>query len=288
VPALGRARLRFAGDADVGESPVWDPRDAVLYSVDLLRGTIHLDRTDADRESFSTGVVVGAIARTRAAGRLVVAAHDGFGYWDRTNGLEILEAVIDPAALRMNDAKVDPAGRIWAGSTAHDFEAGAGALHWWDGTRSRTVLGGLTLPNGIGWSPDGRTLYLVDSIPGVLMAYEYDAATASVSGGIRIFRTDRGVPDGLAIDGEGCIWLALWGAGEVLRLAPNGAPLARITVPATQPSSCAFGDEGDLFITSATRGLDAATLAGEPGAGGIYSFRTQVAGAPLTEFPACL
>jgi sugar lactone lactonase YvrE len=162
---------------------------------------------------------------------------------------------------RMNDAKCDALGRFWAGSNAMDFEPGRGLLHvlipdW----STRVLLDGLTLPNGMGWSADGRTFYLVDTMEGALDAFDHDPDGPTLTNRRRLLSilASDGLPDGLTVDASGCLWIALWGGAQVIRVSPDGDILDRLEMPVRQPSSCAFGGSSfdTLFVTSAGDGLD--------------------------------
>ena len=253
VEALGSAR------ADVGEGPHWDAEAELLWWVDLLAGLVHHIGLQSDRlGTWSLGRPVGAVVK-RASGGLVVADSRGFRYLgaDGSQGEEI--AVLG-AGQRMNDAKADPAGWLWSGSTALDFGAGQGGL--WvlqPDRRAEQVLDGLTLPNGLGWSPDGATFYLVDTLQGWLRAWDFSPGVG-ITGGARSiveFTDPTQVPDGLCVDAEGTIWLAIWGGSRLERYAADGTPLGTVRLPVVQPSSCTFGgpDLGTLLVTSARRGL---------------------------------
>jgi sugar lactone lactonase YvrE len=157
----------------------------------------------------------------------------------------------------MNDAKCDPAGRFWAGSTALDFETGRGALHVLRPDWSTDVVwDGFALPNGMGWSPDSHAFYLADSVAHAIYAFDFDVASGTPSAQRTLieFTEADGMPDGLCVDTDGCLWVAMWGGARVLRISPAGDVLGSIAMPVRQPSSCAFA--GDLLcVTSARDGL---------------------------------
>ena len=163
--------------------------------------------------------------------------------------------------VRMNDGACDPQGRFWAGTMAYDESPGAGTLYRLelDGSCT-TVLTGLTIANGIGWSPDGSTMYLNDSGTGCLEVFRFEMSTGAITNRRTLVRSDQPgvVPDGLTVDEEGGIWVALWGGGAVNRYAPDGSLLASLELPVERPTSCAFGgpDRATLFITTAREGLD--------------------------------
>jgi sugar lactone lactonase YvrE len=255
----GDIRTVVAMRTRVGEGPVWDAEARRLHWVDILAGDLHTTEPDTGRTTtISLPTLLGA-AVPRAAGGFVAAMEDGFAEVD-VDGTMRVRAHVLRDGVRMNDAKCDPTGRLWAGSTRIDFTPGEGALHvlepdW----TTRVVLHGLTLPNGLGWSPDGRTFYLVDSMEGVLWAFDTELASGTLGARRELvrFKESDGLPDGLCVDAAGCLWLAMWGGGRVLRIAPDGAVLEALDMPVVQPSSCAFGGAGldVLFVTSAAEGL---------------------------------
>jgi sugar lactone lactonase YvrE len=195
---------------------------------------------------------------------------------------------------RTNDAKPDPAGRLWLGRMALDHSVGHGSLYRLGRDLALTkVLEALTTPNGMAWSPDGRTMYFVESTSRVVTAYDFDPTTGAISDGRCFLRTGpeiglpaRAVPDGLTVDAQGLVWVAAWGGGCVLRVAPDGAVAGRVDLPVSQVSSCAFGgsDMADLYITTAREGFDEADAAREPVAGGLFRVRPGVPGLPPHRF----
>jgi sugar lactone lactonase YvrE len=256
VAVLVRAHAR------VGEGPMWDSERGVLHWVDILGQAIHTsDLSTGATTRLQLPTIVGAAAPSRDG--FVVASAEGFG-WAAENGTYEPRLSFLPDGVRMNDAKVDPLGRFWAGSCAMDFAEGRGALHVLDGDWTyRTVLEGISQPNGLDWSPDGSTFYLVDTVTRELLAFDVDLDSGEL--GTRRVLTRfgpevAGVPDGLCVDAQGCLWVAFWGGAQVLRLSADGAVLRTLAVPVAQPSSCAFiGPDLDLLcITSAREGLEPA------------------------------
>jgi sugar lactone lactonase YvrE len=266
--------------AELGEGPLWDARSGRLLWVDILRGEVHratVTRSGAlcERAPIVLHRHVGAIAPV-AGGGYVAAAGRGFVLFDEHGIAEVLGEP-EPAGggTRMNDGATDPHGRFWAGSMAYDETPGAGSLHRLelDGTVT-TVLRGLTISNGIDWSPDGGTMYLPDSGPGTVTAFSFDPATGDISQGREIVRSDDAAisPDGLTVDAEGDLWVAMWGGSEVRRYAAGGTLKDRLHVPAPQPTSCSFGGPGlaTLFVTTARIGLGEAPLAAHPDSGRVF------------------
>jgi sugar lactone lactonase YvrE len=252
--------VEVADTARVGEGPFWDDVTRHLHWVDILNGAISsFAPSTGERTRLTVPTLVGA-AVPKASGGYVAATREGFADITADGMCATRLAILDDG-YRMNDAKCDPQGRLWAGSTQMDFAAGHGALHVLDTDwRSETVLDALTLPNGLGWSPNGRMFYLVDSVARELNAFD------TVPGGIRLsnrrviatFDEGSGLPDGLTVDSTGCLWLAMWGGGKIVRISPDGSLIDSVSVPVAQPSSCVFGGPGldVLYVTTAREGLD--------------------------------
>lgn len=187
----------------------------------------------------------------------------------------------------MNDAKCDPAGRFWAGSTAIDFTPGRGALHVLEADGAhRVAVDGLILPNGLDWSPAGDVFYLADTYRHEISAWDYDVTDGALTNRrpFASFNARDGMPDGLTIDVDGCIWVAMWGGHRVIRLDPAGKAIQTIDLPVAQPSSCMFGgpDLDTLFVTSAAEGLQLGDGALDGSVFAIAGLRTQ--GLPVSRF----
>lgn len=274
-------------DAEVGEGPVWDERTAELAWVDITAGRFHRSRpAEGSDRVAGTGTLLGAVAPRRAGG-WVAAVADGFAALGANGTLRLCACELPEPERRMNDAKCDSQGRLWAGSTTMAFAPGGGALHRWDGgNRTRVLLSGLTLPNGLGWNPAGDTFYLVDSMARRLYSFSFEAGDGSLGQRSLLiqFGASDGLPDGLCVDADGCLWIAFFGGGQVRRYDPAGHQLAVAPMPVSQPSSCAFGPGGVLYITSARSGLTAGQLAAEPHAGSVFALDANIDGAPVGTF----
>ena len=236
-----------------GEGARWDAARRELLWVDIGAGRFlraPLDRVDDPTEHVA-GRPVGAVTPRAGGGWLLAAGQGLVGLSEAGEQHEI--AVLEPASVRMNDATCDAAGRFWAGSMAYDQTRGAASLHRLDPDGSvTTVLRGLTVSNGLGWSPAGDVLYLNDSIPSVTWAY--DVVDGGLSRQRALVEHQRGACDGMAMDDDGCLWVPLWGGSAVERFDPTGRRIGRVELAANQPTDCCFA-EGRLVITTATEGL---------------------------------
>jgi sugar lactone lactonase YvrE len=251
--------VAVADSARVGEGPFWDSSAGQLHWVDILSGAVSsFTPSTGARVRITLPTLVGA-AVPKASGGFAAATREGFAEVSH-DGTSITRLPILAGGQRMNDAKCDQAGRLWAGSTQMEFAAGQGALHVLDANwRSETVLDGLTLPNGLGWSPDGHTFYLIDSIARELNAFDtvLDDTRLLNRRVLATFPDGGGLPDGMTVDSTGCLWVAIWGGGRIARLSPEGSLIKEIPVPVAQPSSCAFGGPrlDVLYVTTAREGL---------------------------------
>ncbi|HLN16520.1 MAG TPA: SMP-30/gluconolactonase/LRE family protein [Acidimicrobiales bacterium] len=264
----------------LSEGPRWHEERGELLWVDIIGSKFHRASIGPDGELDAVATVavdrhVGAVAPTTAGG-YVLAAGTGFLYVDEEGSVhELAQAAAGRDDVRMNDGACDRRGRFWAGTMAYDESPGKGALYRLelDG-RCTTVLTGLTISNGLGWSPDGATMYLADSGAGDLDAFEFDEPTGELGSRRTLVHFEGGevVPDGLTVDEEGGIWVALWGGGAVQRYAADGQLLMTVEIPAAKPTSCAFGgpDLATLFVTTARVGLDELALSAQSHAGKVF------------------
>lgn len=262
--------------AEVGEGPYWDEASRTLMFVDIPPARVHrLDPADGSVNTIEVGQTVGAII-ARASGGWIVAARDGIAELGATGELSWLASIeADVTSNRMNDAKCDPAGRLWAGTMGFGSEPAVGALYRIDtDLRWEQVISDVTISNGLGWSPDGSKMYYIDSPTRQIDVLDYDVATGAATARRRLVSCEdvEGVPDGMAVDAEGHLWVAFFGGGVVRRYDPAGGLVTEIALPAAQITSCAFGGDGldELYITSAARGLSATDLAEQPHAGAVF------------------
>lgn len=278
----------------LAEGPLWDARTGEVAWVDIPAGVVHrVDPGTGTHTAAEVGQPVGAVV-PRAAGGYVLAVRDGFAAFDPASPAPRLLARVeaDRPENRMNDGACDRAGRFWAGTMAEDERAGAGSLYRLervDGTdRVSRHLTGLAVSNGIGWSPDDRLMYYVDSPTLRVDVFDFDLADGVLSGRrpFALIPPGLGMPDGLAVDGEGCVWVALWGGWAVHRYTPDGRLDRSVPLPVARVSSCAFGGPGldDLYITTARVGLTPAELRQQPEAGLLFHHPAGVPGQPAAAY----
>ena len=279
------AELVLDARAELGEGPQWDEAGQRLVWVDIMAGRVHLFRPDTGAcRTVEVGRPTGAAALS-ARGGLVLAVPEGFIRLDLDTGALVpLAALPVPSPdIRMNDGKCDRAGRFWAGTMALDERTGAGALYRLDPSGAVTVMvDGVTISNGLDWSLDERRMYYVDSGTRRIDVFDWDPKKGQISNRrpFVFFPVQAGIPDGLTVDADGGIWVALWGGGAVHRYRPDGHLDRVVLLPVTHPTSCAFGgtDLRDLYVTSAAVALGPDERARQPGAGGVFRVRPGVRG----------
>jgi sugar lactone lactonase YvrE len=272
--------------AVLGEGPTWDDRAGVLVWVDILGRRVHTysPATGADTV-IETPQHVGA-AKPRAGGGLVLNLRDGVALLDEAGAFSwLVEWPVE--GRRGNDAAVDSAGRLWAGTMAYDVTPGGGRLNRVEPDGSfTTVLDDVTISNGTGWSPDGSLMYYIDTPLRRIDVFDVDRDSGEISGRRVFAAVTRGQPDGLTVDADGCVWVALWDGGGVHRYTPDGELDRVIDLPASLTTACAFGgpDLTDLYVTTASEGLSAGALAAQPDAGALFVVPGAGVGLPTHPF----
>jgi len=271
----------------LGEGPCWDHRGGLLFWVDIAGMRVHMynPQTNVDRVVQLDQMV--GVAVPRQSGGMVVGVERGLYELDLET--ERLTLITDPENLennRFNDGKCDAAGRFWAGTMSKKGQKGAGSLYCLDPDRTvRKAIEGVSISNGLGWSPDGRTMYYIDTPTKKVVAYGYNPESGEL-GDVRtvvVIPNDSGSPDGMTVDAEGMLWVAHWGGWQVSRWNPHtGEQLAVIPVPAAQVTSCTFGGQNldELYITTARIGQSEEALLNQPHAGGVFRVKPGVAGMP--------
>ena len=293
-PGRGSAAVACTAEQTrLGEGVRWDARRDELLRVDIVAGRVIRDRIEKHGSLVSVRVydlpwTVGMIAPIAGDEGWLLGAGRGFAHL-APDGTHRTIAEVSPAGTRMNDGACDPQGRFWAGTLADDHHPGGGALYRLDRAgHIEQVLDGMTIPNGVGWSPDGQTMYLVDSGPRIVHAFAFDQTGGTISAG-RVLITvseDVGAPDGMTVDAAGDLWVAIYGGGQVQRYSPDGVLLEVLTVPARQSTCCAFAGPGLhwLYVTTATEGWSDEQRRAEPGAGLVYRLDTAATGRPTAPF----
>ena len=277
----------------LGEGARWDARRDELLRVDILAGRVYRDRVADDGglipvRTYTVPGPVGAVAPVEGDEGWLLPAGRGFAYLSSDGSLHPI-AEVAPEGTRMNDAACDPHGRFWAGTKAHDNRAGGGALYRLDRDgQIELTLDGLTISNGLGWSPDGGTMYLADTIPHVIHEFSFDGEQGAISDGRVLIEVPEevGAPDGLTVDAAGDLWVAIWGGGRVHRYSPDGELRETALVPAIQTTSCAFAGPGlnRLYVTTATEDWTDEQRRADPAAGLVYRFDTDAMGRPAAPF----
>ena len=274
--------------ATCGESPMWSVREQALYWTDNLGARIYrLEPESGSDQSFVLGRNVMSIG-LREGGGLVLALAKQLAFYEPGGELEVLMAVEhDQPHNRFNDGKVDRSGRYWAGTMDDiDWYKPSGSLYRLDpGLELSRLQGAVTCANGLGWSPDDRTLYFGESFRYAIFAYDFDPDAGALSAR-RVFATvDRSsgaFPDGLTVDAEGGIWSVQNGAARVVRYAPDGEVTHEVEVPLPQPTSCIFGgrDLDVLYITTSRQNMTPEQLERYPLSGSVFAVRPGLSGVP--------
>ena len=275
---MSDAKLVVDAHAIVGEGPIWDQKNQVLYWVDIMGNKLHVyDPTSGDDEAYDVGQSVGTVV-PRASGGLMLAMHHGFAAYDMPS--KTLDFIIDPEAEkpdnRFNEGKCDPAGRFWAGTMTISPTPRTGGLYCMDTDLAvHQVFADITISNGICWSLDHATMYYIDSPRYDVRAYDYDVDTGHVKNERVLFEIPKetGMPDGMVIDTEGKLWIAHYGGSKVCRWNPDeGTVLQQIDLPVSNVTACAFAGDHfeELYITSASSGMSEKELEREPHAGGLF------------------
>ncbi len=280
----------------LGEGPHWDAATGELLRVDIARGQLHAWRP-GDGAGRTVAEVEGELgaAIPRAGGGQLLAVERRLLLRDPDGALRELASVEDrePPENRFNDCRCDARGRLWAGTMSRTREPGAAALYRLDPTGDRgleRVLGGTTVSNGIGWSPAGDRMYFVDSRTWRIDVLDYDERSGAVADRRPFAHVEPadGLPDGLAVDAEGGVWVCLFGGGAIRRFGADGRLDAIVPLPVTNPTCPAFGGPGlaTLYVTSARHRLTPEQLAREPLAGALLALEPGVGGLPRHAFGA--
>jgi len=291
---ISQVELVLDAQAELGEGIFWHPTEKCLYWLDIEgRSFNKFDPKTRINISEQLDRRVGCVVPTTENSFLFAGEGGIEEYWAETEEWAFLaNPEKEKPSNRFNDGKASPDGRFWFGSLNMNHEKNQAAFYVMehDGT-VRKILDGLTNSNGIGWSPDGKTLYHIDTPTRQVSAFDYDAELGEIRNRRVIVQfpesLEYGYPDGMTVDAEGMLWIAHWGGSRVTRWNPaSGEMLAAVKIPATQVTSVAFGGEklDTLYITTARRTLTPETLRGQAYAGGIFAVTPNVIGLPINFF----
>ena len=280
-------------EMEVGESPRWDVDEQALYFLDIWSNpTVYRFHPQTGAfQQWSPGIHVTGQARQQGGG-FVFATRTGLYLWDENTGEH--QFLGDPEAdnrpVRFNDGSADRQGRFWAGSTYPDDQSRPeGSLYRLDVDHSvHTMAGGLACSNGLGWSPDSKTMYVTTQFAYELLAFDFDPVTGDIENR-RVFAKvpeADGLPDGLTVDAEGGVWSPQWGGWCITRYDPDGKIERVIKMPVPNPVACCFGgpDLKDLYVTSAWGWLTDEERAAAPGSGDLWVVHTDIQGLPEPKF----
>ncbi len=286
------AELEFVYKAHLGEGPLWDDHGENLWWVDILSG--HLMRYSPQKQAnelFDIGEFIGAAA-LREKGGLVLALQSGLYKFDESTGEK--EKIADPEpdlpGNRFNDGKCDPSGRFWAGTMAHDQSENKGSLYRLNTDLSvEKVFSGVTISNGLAWNRDSGKFYHIDTPSMEIRSYNYENATGELSGEsvVRVISREEGYPDGMTIDRDGFLWIALYAGGKVLRINPeNGSTDFEVHLPVPKPTSCTFGGENldELYITTCREYMSKEELERYPLSGSLFRVKVPFRGYKTDRF----
>ena len=277
----------------LGESPIWSPDEQALYWVDIQNAMIHrLDPKSGERRNWPVETEIGSIG-FGPDGKLICGTRMGLAWYDFETGN--LEVIADPEGdkqwntIRLNDGKVDRAGRYWCGSMEDPGHGPKGSLYRFDAAGNcKTFLTGIQVPNAICWSPDNSVMYFADSYEGRIRAYDFDLDAGEISNE-RIFADtgdEEGHPDGATVDAEGYLWSAQIFGGKIIRYEPDGSLDRVVEFPTSRVTCCAFGgaDLDVLYVTTASFGMDRDALAADPLAGMTFAVDVGIKGLPEPRF----
>jgi sugar lactone lactonase YvrE len=266
-----------------GEGPVWTERWGGLRWVDMLAGDVLHLTADGEVERKHVGEIA-AVLRPRAGGGAVIGVERGFALEEPGGELTTLPEVWADPGVRMNEGACDPDGRFYCGSMAYDKTPGAAAVYRLDPDGSvRRVLAGVTVSNGLDWSPDGTLAYYNDTDTERTDVFDYDAESGLTGRRPFVAHQPGERPDGLTVDAEGGVWVAMNGAGEVRRHSPDGAVDAVVELPVAKITACTFGGPvlDQLFITTSRENVPPDA---DPQAGSLFCADPGISGMPAREF----
>jgi sugar lactone lactonase YvrE len=283
----------------LGESPVWLPDEQCLFYCDIPGRTLHrVDPASGERKKWGFDCDLGSCAPT-SDGAILIAMRDGLWRFDPRTGhcQQLAEPPYEPAKERFNDGKCDPQGRFWVGTIYEPREPALAALYRYADGRIDRLCDGITVSNGLGWSPDGATMYWTDTTAHTVFAFDFDGTSGALDNP-RVFAsferkqpgqdlaTYGGRPDGAAVDAEGCYWAAMFEGQRLVRLSPQGELIREVKLPVRCPTMPCFGgpDLKTIYITTARLNRPDDELRQQPWAGCLLAFDVDVPGLPANVF----
>jgi sugar lactone lactonase YvrE len=281
------AELVYQNFSDVGESCLWDEQNNLLYWVDIHRNQLFtFDPVNNSNLGFDVKEHIGSVV-LREKGGMMLALKSGFASFDPKTGK--VKNIVDPESSlpnnRFNDGKCDPQGRFWAGTMAYDIKLGAGSLYCMDlNLEVSKKIENITISNGLAWNQTQDKFHFIDSISYSVDTYDFSPKSGEINNkqSLRKFSKKDGLPDGMTIDSEDHIWVALFGGGKVIRLNPEtGETVFEIITPGAQKvTSCTFGgaDLDELYITTASTGVTKEEWSILPNSGGLFRIKVPFKG----------
>lgn len=283
--------ILIPGGQILGESASWRSIDQSMWWVDIRAKKVNRWCSSTNKIDIWTMPDVCAAVIPTNGEQVVIALREGLHLLDPKTGtmLELIKLESNLPENRLNEAKCDRQGRLWCGSMWDFGKNPTGSLYRIDSDLTvKTVRSGLTIPNGLGFSPNGRQMFFADSITGCIECADYDPSTGLPGPWQKFVREGavKGMPDGGTVDADGCIWSTRYGAGCIARFTPKGKLDRLIHLPVSRPTSCSFGGSNFdvLFITSASQGMSSEALTVEPHAGAVVTLRPGVQGLPEPSF----
>lgn len=282
----------FRAQAELGEGPFWNTSTQKLGWVNILKGELHfLVPETGEDQVYNFNQEIG-FAVPRVNGDYLVGLKSGIASCNLNNSKTtwVAQPEFNLPGNRFNDGKCSPDGRLFAGTMALDEHPAAGSLYRLDKDSTiHTAISSVSISNGLAWSPDNSILYYIDTPTSNIVAYDYEAETGHIQNPriVVSIPVNTGWPDGMTIDLEGMLWIALWNGAKVVRYNPqNGKKIGEILLPALNVTSCTFGslNYSRLFITTAWKGMSPQQRILYPGSGDIFAVDTDAQGKPLDIF----
>ena len=278
-------KTAYSAKNNLGEGPVWNIEEQALYWVDILNRKLQKWKPGTGAfHSWDMPEHIGCYA-FRKQGGAIIALRSGIYSFDFET--ERLESIVKPEGdrdnTRFNDGACDRAGRFFAGTMTYEETIPEGNLYRLDPDHQLSHMrSGIKVSNGLGWSPDNQVMYYADSPTQCIFAFDYDIDSGRMTNERIFCKIEQGYPDGLTVDAEGYVWLAVWDGWRIVRYAPDGSIDKTIEMPIQRPTSCMFGGPNlnQLYITSAIKNLPVAELEKQPEAGNIFVIEVDVPGLP--------